>query len=694
MGANGRSGTGDTGDPAVGDLCHRLNETEDFAHCCEAFYPTEKPYALPWACENLVSDTGRPYDHAAYPHLGALGGPWDAFDADFVRTIALMFGSRLGKTFFGQCGSLFVAANDPAPMMHANATETLCKQVLERTYEMIKRRSTLRELMASRHEKDWRQDTLEFRLCKLFGAWARSVSTLADKDIKFGHAGEIDKWEQSATSREADPLALFTDRFKNYQSVRKTLLEGTPTVKGRSRIETAVLAGSHCQLHVPCVHCRKFQVLIVGSEAERGGLKFQRAAHGRTDPAQAYATAHYVCRLCQGNLGDHDRSWMIRRGVWVPAGCRVDDAKAIKAAEQRMTPLINFQPWKGWKNCDWILGTPDRDGPDQSYQLSSLYALSLSWGDIAQEFAKCHDKPQLLRNFVNQWKAETWEARKSKSTPELLGARIGTTRPAKLVPLWARVLTVTIDRQAADGGCAVCDVLAHGPEDRSAVIFKCERPTLQAAWDDVCRIPYPHEDKGAPLLPAVVGIDSGWDTKATYEFCNAHPGCIAIKGSDGDLGGQPYQLVTLGDNGGKNRTGANGQALLHVATDFWETDLQHRLEDRLANEPGSLSLYAEAAHDLDWINELLNAQLTDRVDTRGNARLLWVKRHENAPNDHRDAVRYGLCLIRAWLDANGQEFPARGAEEQLRAIQDERRTADDRKGMVRELPRSGWIRRS
>jgi hypothetical protein len=98
---------------------------------------------------------------------------------------------------------------------------------------------------------------------------------------------------------------------------------------------------------------------------------------------------------------------------------------------------------------------------------------------------------------------------------------------------------------------------------------------------------------------------------------------------------------------------------MHVGTDYWETDVQTRLEDRLAGEPGSLTLAAEAGKDLELLNQICNGTLKDAIDTRGNAKLCWMKKEESWPNDFRDCLRYGLCLARAWLDENGGMMPSR-----------------------------------
>jgi hypothetical protein len=127
---------------------------------------------------------------------------------------------------------------------------------------------------------------------------------------------------------------------------------------------------------------------------------------------------------------------------------------------------------------------------------------------------------------------------------------------------------------------------------------------------------------------------------------------LAIKGSSTDIGGLPYRLaeVESGDYA--------GQQLLTVNTDFWETDLQARLDERLPEDNESLSLCLGAEQDIEFLSQLCNGTIGDKIDSRGNAKLHWQKKDENIANDFRDAVRYGLALAHAYIDQNGG-FPPR-----------------------------------
>ena len=220
--------------------------------------------------------------------------------------------------------------------------------------------------LAPPHRRNWHR--IELDACRVHIAWSRSVSTLADKPVRFGHANEVDKWVHEATSSEANPLKLFTDRFKEFARYKR-LLEGTPTIHGQSRIEAARLTSTDCRLHVPCPHCCHYQTLRMEQ------IAWSKPEDDETDKIElARQTAHYVCESCQGEILDSHRPTMLRHGVWCPAGCEVNDQLAAAAArrwQQRLDESNWYGEltakakgaddetlWRGWQHADWIIGTP------------------------------------------------------------------------------------------------------------------------------------------------------------------------------------------------------------------------------------------------------------------------------------------------------------------------------------------------
>lgn len=590
--------------------------------------PHQRYSAAEWLPKNVVmpkgtETAGMPFSLAAFPHVDSV---LDAFDDPKIRQIVLQWASRLGKTT--TCLSLMakVAGTNPRNMMFAGPTKDAAGRVIgSRLYPILSSAEGVRQQLPP----EARRSKLHVKLesCQIFVGWSGSETSLADVGAFFGHASEIDKWDDSA-SKEGDSLKLFVNRFKGFPD-HKIIFESTPTIAGRSRIEKKMTESNQHRRYVPCPHCGEFQVLIQGIEGVPGGFDWERDSKGNSNADIALQTAHYVCKFCQKKIENHHRTVMLRAGVWVPNGCTVTpDGKIHGKALKDGSDVVGFGPLASW------------------------YALTETWGNFARLWIQAQKRPRDLQDVVNSYKGETWAIRKSKSTPEKVGIKLRTDIPRRMLPDWTRLVTVTIDQQRSDGGFRLWVCLAHGVNRAAHVVDYGLCQQLEEVWDRHIRSPYQHEDGGNPMMPHAAAADSGWDTKKTYDFCNNHNGMLPLKGSSGEIsGGLPYKVSEVESGQYK------GQSLFSVNTDFWETDLQARLDERDPGEDESLSICAGAENDFEFLEQLCNATLTDRVDGRGQAKLVWIKKDESLPNDYRDAVRYGLCLAHAFIDENG--FPPR-----------------------------------
>lgn len=657
-----------------------LSDASTLWQTFDAFSPTPSVRTLDWAVDHVVTDAGRPYDHAAYPHLGAPGGPMDAFDDPRVREIALQFATRLGKTFFGQVCQLKTAATDPAPMMFASSTGKLALEVVGRTYKMLRARPELAALLRKRHESQQKASLVEFHDCELFVAWSRAVSTLADKNVKVGHANEIDKWVYPSTAKEAHPLDLFTDRSKDFQSVRKLIFEGTPTIRGHSPIERRRLAGTNCRFQVPCPHCRKYQWLEFGGAESRHGVKWDTADDGRTDPDVAEKTARYVCRHCQAEIHDHHRTWMMRRGVWCPEGCAVNDAVALDVTERSIEQGFPAWEWNGWKNAAWIEGAPARDGTAASYHLSTLYALAVGWGDCAKVFVEARKSPPRLRNVINQWWAETWEIVERKQTWEQLGERWIVPVRRGLVPEGFSLVTVGLDRQQdffvyvvqawKPGGA--CHRIAYGQVETHAEILEL----LQTDW--------PHVDEGPPLRCRMALADCGYRPKDVYDLVDAARNkSIPLKPCRGP--NAPLDAVYRIKRNGKDSSHP-GRRVVWVDVAQTEAWIDAQLHTLTPDDPNGGSLYQDSlgAHE-DYLTQLLNGAAFADLDNRGRPKEIWKKVDEDLANDYRDDERYGYV---AMLLATRGRIPQRVSQ-----VRPPQAPASNRDGFVRRPQRDRFVRR-
>jgi phage terminase large subunit GpA-like protein len=602
---------------------------------------------LHWNCKNVQTHEGRAYAHDAYPHIGAPGGPCDAFDLWQYLTIWLQWASRLGKTFFGECATLKTADSDPCPMMFASADAKLAKEVVGRTYGMIERCPRLREQLPKRR----RQDLVKLWFCRIFVAWSRSASTLADKAVRVGHANEIDKWEHPSTSREADPLKLFDDRFKEFPAHKK-IKEGTPQLKHSSRVERGRLASTNCQYNVPCPHCDRYQTLRMGDGKSRGGIVWEKNEAGKSDKELARKTARYLCLHCGEAIRDEHRGPMMRAGVWCPEGCQVNDAEAKKVAAEWPTRQ-DF--WGGWQSSPWVTESPLRDGRDAGYQLSSLYALSLGWGDIAAEFVDSKANQQNLRNFINQWLAETWEIVSRKETWEQVGQRIINAEYRRgVVPKWASLLTIGVDYQHGKG-IYPWVVDAWGPGRRNATIAYGEADSLDELEQGVIRTAWTHAD-GGPSLKIHTGlIDSGNRPLGIYEFCERFNRSgiqlFPCKGSNRALASD-YDRVVLGQN-----TAKPGTVLYHVDTVRSQIWMERTIHDIPRDGDGGFSLHAGNLFEhQDFLQQLLNDAPVEKLDAHNNASESWDRIDTNVPNDLRDCKRYAYAAMLI-ASRNGRIYP-------------------------------------
>lgn len=591
---------------------------------------------IDWAIEYGFTETGQPYSDHAYPHLGAPGGPFDAFDCVQYFDIWLQWASRLGKTFAGQIVTIKQADRGaPAPMMFASADEKLALEVVNRTKAMIDHTGHLR------HYSE-RQDRIDFKLSRVNVAWARSVSTLADKSARLLHCNEIDKWEHESTSKEADPLKLADDRCKDFVTFKRWK-ESTPALKSSSRIERGRLGSCNAAYFVPCPKCGRYQKLTLGDgKGERGCMTWEKNPAGRSEKDLARRTAVYICQYCGDALRDEHRGTMMRGGVWVPEGCGLDDERARECAATWREPGKPL--WAGWKASPWVTGKPMRDGRDWGSQLSSLYAISRSWGDIAAEFIDSKERPQNLRNFKNQWLAETWQNSREECSWQQLGERlIVKGAPREVVPKGFSFITAGIDRQE-DRFVWVVD--AWGPDRASHTLDYGECETFDDLRKQVFNRGFAHADKGPTLLVQLALIDSGFHPKDIYDFCKR---CCQegggrrlwpCKGSNIALGA-PYKQNELGEN-----SYGKGGTIIHVDTltsQDWCTG-QLRLDHR--RDKGAATLFeASLWEHQDFLEQLLNDAAVVKLGTDNKSREVWERIDQNIPNDYRDCKRYSYTAM-------------------------------------------------
>lgn len=652
---------------------------DDFERFAAAVRPAFAPRPIlaswEWVCANGRTPDAQPFDGTIMPWAR---GVCEAWDHPGVREIVMQWGTRLGKTMVSMQLVAKSMATNPLPGLFATANEKLAiRTTSQKLYKVL---AAIKQTRAQLLPERLRKNT-EIRLldCTWPVVWSGSNTMLSDWGACYGWANEVSKWDEKKNAqgvgKAGDTLSQFLERFKEFWQVRKVLLECSPGLKGKCKIERKYLESNQCRYQVPCPHCKTFQVLKMGNGDGAGGIVFDKTPDGRLDPELAARTAAYECEKCRKRIADVERRMMMRRGQWVPKGCRVD---------------------KKGKLC----GKPERSCEIWGGQLSSLYSLQLLWGDIARKFVESLKTPVLLQVFKNDWLAETWEPFYIKTEPEQVAERLASEADAVgIMPAWSTWLFGAIDVQAEYFKWIK---VAAGPAERVAIVARGACDTWDEAYDQCVNSVTPHADGGAALLPCLTLIDSGdgHKTDEVYRKCKewTRPNRLVLpcKGDNTDSGASYVKSVVVPEKP-KSRTlkrqalRAQGAVVIRVNS-FWHEPIINRwLSERKPGEPDSLSIPAELCDDDEFVREICNGVQSANPSKMQPDRMLWVQRWPNEPNDYRDGLKYCRCAMDAkfrgnWRVAEGRQ-PANTSAPVARPVVAAEPSEHEGRGGRRRLPR-------
>lgn len=388
------------------------------------------------------------------------------------HTVTLMLPSQVFKTEVGINFIGYTIDHNPGPMLVVQPNREMARKfVKQRLNDLVEFTDVVREKIRgggdgrttdTLFEKDFPGGAIH-----MFGA--RSSSGLASTPAKNGFADEVDRWEADVGG-EGDPLGLLRIRLSNFPD-SKLLVTSTPTVKGKSRIESEFLDSVQHAIEVPCPHCGTYQQL------EWGHLEWPK---GKPEHAA------YRCDDCEELIEDHHRSWMLER----------------------------FEPV--------VIGRGEDPG-HMGLWMNALYAppaFSVSWADLAREYEVAEDHPHKMRVFVNTRLAQTFELEVACPDWQRLHAmredyEIGT------VPEGAVVLTAGVDVQ---GDRLEVEVVGWGKGLESwSVLYEVIQgdPEGDEVWerlDEIFDAKYRHES-GALITISRMAIDRGYKTTRVDEYC-------------------------------------------------------------------------------------------------------------------------------------------------------------------------------
>lgn len=535
--------------------------------------------------------------------------PLDDWTDPSVEYLVMLFSSQIGKTeaLFGLL--LYSFGVDPGPAMLVMPHLELAASVsTDRLAPALRSCGSL--LVGSSTSKARATDNaiLHKRIngLPLTLAGANSSASLASRPVRNLFCDEIDKYEQTA---DGDPLALAVQRTASFRR-RKIGLSGTPTVKGASRIEDFYLRSDQQRLFAPCPRCGQFfEVRWYHVRWDAGRPETAHLEHVLyTDtPAGPRPTGG-----CGGRIEDHERLRM------------------FGAAEWRAT--APFSGVRGYRT--WAIVSP-----------------WLRLSEMVSQFLAKKDKPELLRQFVNEILGESWEPPSERiETASLLQRR---ERYAAEVPAGAKVLTAGVDVQDGrleyliEGWAADSELWKKGgvPVEEGWTIERGTcfgDPAAPAVWqelDEIIRRPRAREGGGQAFVQYTL-VDSGFKT-ADVQAAIIPRQPRRVFPCLGRDGGAQDQLVSW-----KDVATPHGNARRHVVdVSRAKGIIYSRLRITDPSGPGVLHFHEAVGEN--FFSELTAEHLVTERNKYGVPSQRWAMRPGLRRNETLDCLGYALAAFRA-----------------------------------------------
>ncbi|MGL5935489.1 MAG: phage terminase large subunit family protein, partial [Cetobacterium sp.] len=383
-------------------------------------------------------------------------------------------------------------------------------------------------------------------------AGANSPSSLASRPIRIVLADEVDRYPASAGS-EGDPVSLAAKRTATFWN-RKIVLTSTPTVKGKSRIESAYMESDQRRYYVPCPHCDHRQT-----------LKWPSLDYSTKGTPQAPV---YICESCEEPISEAHKRAMLAKG-------------------------------------EWIADEPGRTSA--GFAINELYSPWRYWREIVADFLHAKDDPERLKTWVNTSLGETWEEQGDIDGDLAERLLMRCERYPAQVPSGALLLTVGVDVQTESKNPRL-EASVWGWSEKEgwlidhAVLYghPIHDPGVWEDLADYLATDWKHESGHAIRVSAGL-IDSGDGnvTDRVYEFTKPREAdsIFASKGQGGD------GLPIIG-RGQRQKKHPLRPMLYHLGVDQIKAALMSRLQS--AKEPGAGFLHFPiAAHiGLEYFEQL------------------------------------------------------------------------------------------
>lgn len=595
--------------------------------------PTRKPTFVEWVDRNvrLPATFGRPgkYDLGEYPFWRDVIA---CFDDPEVFEVVLMCATQLGKTTLLVATMQAVADICPAPGMFVGPDRDYVTEKRDLVYES----AALSPILANRipPAKARNMRVLDLGHCHNYLAWAGNTQRISGKAAKFVWCSEVDRYRQA--KREGKVGKLVGERVKSFTRY-KIVWESTPT-DASSAIAELYEQSDQRRLMFPCPHCGAWQDLrffphFDGELRGRGGVVGIHDADGKLlSPSQAMSSAYYACE--QGcRIDNADKSGMISRSRWVPAGQTIGTDGALT-------------------------GVPNRPPRIAGFQLSSLASPAVSFGRMAAEWLSCEDEKD-RQNFRNNWCGEKYTIRSKVPKWRELGRKLESGYSRGMVPASALFLTAGVDVQGdrcywvvrawgesctswlVDWGVVTRQLTERGESVKDSDLRQLTELVIRRQFPLTSANPL-----GQTFMsPRLTGLDANYEPHRVWDFVRQWPGdqVRAVVGSDGLLS-EFYSMSVVERSARDGKPYEGGMQRWNIRVSTYKADIQDRWQ-MTPDQPGAWLLpFRILESGESYLQQVTNETQTTKPNNQGRMVTKWEVIEPRLGNHWWDAEVYARAL--------------------------------------------------
>lgn len=540
----------------------------------------------------------------------------DSFTKPGIWQIVIMASAQVGKSEIELNMMGCAIDNDPGPMLYIQPTDKVAEDYSKRRIApMIQACPTLREKVFKARSRD-AANTISMKTFpggSLSIIGANSPADLSSKPVRYIFMDETDRFPASAGT-EGDPQELAERRTETFRHNRKIVKTSTPTIKGKSKIETDYMNGTQEEWHTECPHCHTYNYIRFAD------IHFEKEDYVNEGGDEDYhvKVVTWRCPTCKRDIGEYECKRL-------PAKWVQKNPKAIQNGIRSFRLNAFMSPWSDWKDIVW-------------------------------KFLKAHKDPEKLKTFYNTILGESWEVHTNSGLDETLYKR--REHYDAEVPTGVLLLTMGMDTQDNRLEYEVVGWDRNGQSwgiSRGVIPGRADAPGV---WEEVDAL-LDREWRlanGMKMKILATFIDSGGHfTTAIYKACakRASKRIWPIKGEKGE--GKPECRPM------KRGQGEGAKFMLGV-----DAGKEGIMYEAAVEEPGPNYMHFpidyRAGYDMEYFKGLISERM--EIHRRGGQGVIvWEQFYErNEPLDCRNYARMAYRYFHWRFDeleriVNGIEEP-------------------------------------